>query len=457
MYAIIDIETTGGSPVHEKITEIAIFIHDGIQVVDEFVTLINPEKYIPGHITGLTGITNEMVADAPKFYEVAKHIVELTEGKLFVAHNSSFDYNFIRNEFKTLGYNFFRKQLCTVKLSRKLIPARKSYSLGKLCAELNININGRHRAAGDAMATVKLFELLLKKNKTIADSVLDEMTLVSTKGFHPDFDRKKIDALPEEPGIYYFHNDRGDIIYIGKSKNIRNRVMSHLLNKSTKKALEMKSNILDISVQKTGNELIALLEESEEIKKHRPLYNKAQRRAYFYYGLYSRFDKRGYLCFSLEKNSADHRKPITTFVNKTEARKIIHHFTEKLNLCQTLTGLDEGAAECFYYRLRQCHGACRGEEPTEDYNKRAIQLINALSMGNESFFIIDAGRHAEERSVVKVYNGKYIGYGFVDINEGISSLETLDECITPKTDNREVQGIIKQYLIKYRVERIIRY
>jgi DNA polymerase III subunit epsilon len=160
MYAIIDIETTGGSPKTERITEIAIFIHDGIRVVNEFVSLVNPQKDIPYFITNLTGITNEMVANAPKFYEIARTIVEMTENCIFVAHNAPFDYGFVREEFLSLGFDYERERLCTVRLSRKLIPGKRSYSLGNLCSDLGIHLNNRHRAAGDALATVKLFELL---------------------------------------------------------------------------------------------------------------------------------------------------------------------------------------------------------------------------------------------------------------------------------------------------------
>src|SRR5512140_2099917 len=164
MYAIIDIETTGGRSRIEKITEIAIFLHDGSQITGEYSTLINPERNIPYFITNLTGITNEMVEDAPRFYEIAKKIIELTEGRTFVAHNARFDYSFIRQEYKSLGFNFKRSILDTVALSRKLIPGHKSYSLGNICKDLNISINGRHRAAGDALATVRLLEMLIARD-----------------------------------------------------------------------------------------------------------------------------------------------------------------------------------------------------------------------------------------------------------------------------------------------------
>lgn len=169
MFAIIDIETTGNKYNYGKITEIAIYQHNGQEVTGEFSTLINPEMDIPMFITSLTGITNKMVKDAPKFYEVAKKIIEMTEGRTFVAHNVSFDYKFIKEEYRRLGFDYNKKTLCTVKLSRKFLPGHRSYSLGKLCSDLGININGRHRAAGDAHATVKLFEILIDKNSRFSD------------------------------------------------------------------------------------------------------------------------------------------------------------------------------------------------------------------------------------------------------------------------------------------------
>lgn len=165
MFAIIDIETTGNSYKYGQITEIAIFLHNGTEITDSFSSLVKPEMDIPLFITRLTGISNEMVKNAPRFYEIARKIVEMTAGRIFVAHNVHFDYKFVKEEFKRLGYDFNRKTLCTVQLSRKLLPGYKSYSLGKICAEKGIEINGRHRAAGDALATTKLFELLLKENE----------------------------------------------------------------------------------------------------------------------------------------------------------------------------------------------------------------------------------------------------------------------------------------------------
>ena len=282
MYAIIDIETTGGSPRKERITEIAVFIYDGEKIIDEFSSLVNPERNIPYFITNLTGITNEMVSDAPKFYEIAKEIVEITEGKTLVAHNARFDYSFIRQEFKNLGYSFKRNLLDTVSLSRRLFPGFSSYGLGNLCKELGIEINNRHRASGDALATVKLFELLLQASETDYNS--DIITNSKISKLNVALDINKLQKLPEEPGVYYFYNENNNLIYIGKSKNIHQRVMTHLSNNSSKRAMQMRDETADIDFELTGNELIALLKESEEIKLNKPRFNRAQRRTGYTWG-----------------------------------------------------------------------------------------------------------------------------------------------------------------------------
>src|SRR5512133_210606 len=197
MYAIIDIETTGGSARLEKIKEIAVYLHDRNKITEEFVSLVNPERNIPYFITNLTGITNEMVENAPRFYEIAKQVVELTEKRTFVAHNARFDYSFIREEFKSLGFAFKRDILDTVALSRKLLPGHKSYSLGNLCKDLNITINGRHRASGDALATAKLFEMLLPRDKELNGSSL-LMKNHKVSKLNPGLDLKKLENIPEE-------------------------------------------------------------------------------------------------------------------------------------------------------------------------------------------------------------------------------------------------------------------
>ena len=452
MYAVIDIETTGGSARHERITEIAVYIHDGKSIVEEYATLVNPERNIPYFITSLTGITNEMVEDAPKFYEVAKKIVELTEGNVFVAHNARFDYSFIRQEFGMLGYNFRRPLLDTVSLSRKLLPGHRSYSLGNLCKDLGIEISGRHRASGDAMATVRLLELLLEKDK-----VLESGSLIKNRKaakLHPALDMARLAEIPDEPGIYYFHDEAGEVIYVGKSRNLCQRVNTHLSNNTTGRAMEMRSLTADITWERTGNELIALLLESAEIKSKKPLFNRAQRRTGFRWGIYSYTDANNYIRFEY-RNVNDDDIPLSLFTSRDRARGKLEQIINDYNLCQKLCGMYETEGPCFHRQVSLCRGACCGDEEPQSYNERALMALDEFIFRERNFFIIDRGRDNEERSAVKIVNGKYEGFGYFNINDVGFGLTAVHDCIKKAADNRDIQVIIKSYLKNHRVERII--
>jgi DNA polymerase-3 subunit epsilon len=456
MYAIVDIETTGGSSRIEKITEIAIYQHDGEKITGEFVTLVNPERNIPYFITNLTGISNEMVEDAPRFFEVAKSIIELTEGRTFVAHNARFDYSFIRQEFKSLGYNFKRNILDTVTLGRKLIPGHRSYSLSNICKDLNISINGRHRAAGDAYATVRLFEILMVKDREINGgcSVLMKNTRISK--LNPNLDLSKVDSIPEEPGVYYFYNENGDLIYIGKSRNLQQRIMTHLSNNTTNRAMEMRDLIADIYWEVTGSELIALLKESSEIKRNKPVYNRAQRSTGFQWGIFSFTDRNGYINFNYSRLDCEDN-PVAVFTGKERAKSMLLSLVEKYNLCQKLTGLYETTGPCFHYHVGLCTGACCGEETSDIYNERARKATEEFVFTRRNFFIIDKGRDDEERSAIKVVNGKYSGFGYFNINEMGFGLTAVHDCIQSSDDNQDIQVILKQYLKGSKIEKIIEF
>ena len=456
MFAIIDIETTGGSARLEKITEIAIYLHDGETVTGEFVSLVNPERNIPYFITNLTGITNEMVENAPRFYEIAKTIVELTEGRTFVAHNARFDYSFIRQEFKSLGFNYKRNIIDTVALSRKLFPGHRSYSLGNICKDLKITINGRHRAAGDALATVSLFEKIMKKDLEVNGRRSNLIRNTRISKLNPKLDISKIDSIPEEPGIYYFYNEEGDLIYIGKSRNLQQRINTHLSNNTTSRAMEMRDLIADIYWEPTGSELIALLRESFEIKDNKPIYNRAQRRSTFQWGIFISTDDDGYLNFRHELIDSD-ENPLSVFTSKEKAKSKLVSLVETYELCQKLAGLYETSGPCFQYHVGICKGACCGKEPAKEYNKRAIQAAEEFVFTHRNFFIIDKGRDEHERCAVKVVDGKYSGYGYFDINNMGFGLEAVHECIQPSPDNRDIQVILKYYLRTNRVEKIIEF
>lgn len=457
MFAILDIETTGGSPKSEKITEIAIFFHDGERVVEEYSTLVNPEKPIPYFITGLTGITNEMVADAPKFYEIAKELVEKTENHTIVGHNVNFDYSFIRSEFKRLGFEYDRKTLCTVKLSRKVFPGYRSYSLGKLCKELGIEIRDRHRASGDAMATVKLFELIRDNQNGNENLGLLYEPTGKYKNLNENITVTDIESLPEACGTYYFHDENQQLLYIGKSKNIRHRVLSHLGNANSKRALEMKQRIHSISYELTGSELIALLKESKEIKEQKPIYNRAQKRTLFYWGLYTGKDEFGYTTFSLKKISETPDDPVTCYNNKKEARESLTRMVEKNWLCQKLSGLYQTDGACFHHSIRQCNGACVQAESVKEYNKRAGVLLDSLKLDRGNVLIVDQGREPDERSLVRIEKGMYMGYGYVSVNESYLGIEQMLESIYPALDNRDIRQILRNWLKHNKVEKMLYY
>ena len=456
MYAIVDIETTGGSARLEKITEIAIYLHDGEKVTAEYSTLVNPERNIPYFITNLTGITNEMVENAPRFCEIAKDVVHLTEGRTFVAHNARFDYSFIRQEFKSLGYNYKRNILDTVSLSRKLFPGRRSYSLGNICRDLKITITGRHRAAGDALATVRLFEMLLRRDIEVNGRMSNLIRNTRISKLNPKLDLSRIEDIPDTPGVYYFYNEAGDLIYIGKSRNLQQRIYTHLSNNSTNRAMEMRDMIADLDWECTGSELIALLLESSQIKENKPFFNRAQRRSSFQWGVYSFTDKNGYINFRFGPVDDD-EVPLSVFSSRERAKSKLVSMTEAYNLCQKLTGLYESTGACFQYHVGICRGACCGHEAPEKYNERALAASGEFVFTCRNFFIIDKGRDDEERSAVKIVNGKFAGYGYFNINDMGFGLSAVHDCIIPSQDNRDIQVILKQYLRTNRVEKIIEF
>lgn len=442
MYAILDIETTGGKYNEEGITEIAIYKYDGHEVVDQFISLVNPERDIQPFVVNLTGINSNMLRNAPKFYEVAKRIVEITEDCILVAHNAQFDYRILGTEFRRLGFEFERKSLCTVELSKDLIPGQPSYSLGKLVRSLGIPVTDRHRASGDAIATVKLFKMLLDKDSD--KSIIQNSVRLNPKH---QLEPRHIDIIADLPsitGVYYIHNTNGDIIYIGKSNNIKKRINQHFTGTNAK-SKKIQAKVTAVTYEATGSELVALLKESEEIKRVKPLHNRALRRSTFTHALYQFKDENDYI--NLKIDIADGRKkPITTFSNRQSGKSFITKAVEDYNLCQKLTGLYKTKTSCFNYDVKSCEGACIQEESTELYNNRVNELIAKNSYTNKNMVIIDKGRDVDEHSAILIENGIFRGIGFFNLNYQINNLEILQSLITPMQNNRDSQHIIQSYL-----------
>ena len=453
MYCILDIETTGGQYNEEGITEIAIYKFDGHEVIDQLISLVNPEKPIQPFVVKLTGINNAMLRSAPKFYEIAKRIIEITEGCVLVAHNASFDYRILQTEFRRLGFDFKKPTLCTVELSKKLIPDQASYSLGKLVRALGIPMADRHRASGDALATVKLFKMLLAKD--VEKEILKSFVKTEIKsGISPKL-LDIVENLPSKTGIYYIHNEKGNLIYIGKSKNIKKRVNQHFTGSSSK-CKKIQREVYAVNFEETGSELIALLKESEEIKINKPIYNRAQRKSIFQYALYMHKNEHGYLALSIEK--ADGRKKeITSFATLQEGKNFMFKITEKYNLCQKINGLYETKNGCFQYKIRECNGACLGEELPANYNERVQEFIAENSFENNNMVIIDRGRTFDERSAILIENGVYKGYCFYELNYQVNNIDILKNIIIPMQNNRDVKTIIQTYLRKNKVYKVIHF
>ena len=447
MYAIIDIETTGGRPDRDRITEIAIFIHDGNSVIHQFSTLINPECLIPYYITKLTGITNEMVANAPKFYEVAKQIIELTDNCVFVAHNVNFDYHFVKASYKSLGYDYNRKTLCTVKLSRKTFVGLPSYSLGRLCKSLNIEIKDRHRALGDAEATAIVFDKIIKTNPILLSKENLKAEIKRTS-IPPELDETIINALPQDTtGVYYFHDKTGEVIYVGKSLDIKKRIQQHfaIASKGNRRSLLLKAEVANITYENTGSELIALLLESDEIKRLKPRYNLAQKKAKAipYYGIFHTKDAQGYINFYFDRLT-ENAEPLYTIDGISEAKKVLYALIDKNKLCLAKCDLHKTGGPCFNYQIQKCAGACCCKENAKQYNSRASKIINKLTFKNESFYWIDKGRNEHEKSLVCIENGVYKGYGFVNIALQNSTYEWRNH-IQPRHHNKDIRLILRKF------------
>jgi DNA polymerase-3 subunit epsilon len=420
-YVIIDIETTGGSPKNSKITEIAMYKHDGVEIIDQYETLIDPEMQIPEFIVRLTGISDKMVKDAPKFHEVAKKIVEFTEGCVFVAHNVSFDYGVIRQEFRKLGFDYRRPHLCTVIASRKIIPGFESYSLGKLTRDLGIELIGRHRAGGDAFATAKLFTILIEKDSDDLVTFVNED--VNPQIFHPNLDIAELDEIPDKTGVYRFYNEFNQLIFVGKSKGVRRRIEQHLKNTKSKKGAQLIKEIAKIEYELTGSELISILLEHNLIKNNNPSQNSPLKNTRYSHGMFHYTDENGYDRFYIGVTTKETKVPLKSYTSKKEAISHLEKMIEKYHLCQKLCDLYASTSSCFQYSLQECNGACINEESTENYNLRSQELVNELKTNEDSYYIIENGRQKGEKSFILVENGSLVGYGYAPFHFQYSPVE----------------------------------
>ncbi len=444
MYAIVDIETTGGHASASGITDIAIILHNGQKVYHKFESLINPKQPIPVYIQALTGINNDMVKEAPAFTEVAAKIYALLQDKIFVAHNVNFDYSFIKYHLAAAGFDLQCKKLCTVRLSRKIIPGYPSYSLGKLCHYLGIENDSRHRAMGDAFATSTLFSKLLKEDKE-NHIQLSLKQKSKEQVLPPNLPCEIVNDLPENTGVYYFHDKKGKVIYVGKAKNIKNRILSHFTgNNSNKQRQNFLREVYNISWQVCGTELMSLILEATEIKKLWPTYNRSLKRFDHAYALYKYEDQNGYLRLLIGKKKK-YNQAVHTFGLMLEGYELLRKLVLEFNLCPKLCFIQNNKEVCLGSINNHCKGACLGNETYTEYNLRVYKAIEHLQIIMPSFLIYDEGRNFDERSFILIEKGQFYGMGYSGEAFDITNLNVLKEALVLYPESDYIKNLIYKF------------
>ncbi|MET0244743.1 MAG: exonuclease domain-containing protein, partial [Flavitalea sp.] len=435
----------GGYASNNDITEIAIVIHDGISVIDRYETLIRPAREIPRYIQALTGITPEMVENAPTFDDVAEDIFEKLKDCIFIAHNVNFDYSFVKHHLQLSGFELNVQKLCTVRLSRKIFPGLTSYSLGKLCAHFGIIIENRHRAGGDADATTILFEHMLRNNGL--ETVRQFLKKGSKEQYLPQFlPKEEVDKLPFTPGVYYFHNQKGKVIYVGKARNIKYRVRSHFShNGAGKQRQEFMRNIYSISYESCGTELMAFILESIEIKRLWPQYNSSQKRFTAAYGLYSFPDQNGYLRLAINKKMKN-QKALFTFQLLHEGHRLLRRLINDFDLCPKLCYLQTDSGPCLPINSKPCTGACEQVEDALTYNARVEQAEDFLDNHLPTFAVIDDGKDGNEKSCVLIEKGRFYGMGYIPSDAGVTGVAGLKDYLTQYPENDYIRGLVYNYV-----------
>lgn len=422
MYAILDIESTGGKYNEEGIMEIAIHRFDGETVTDQFMSLVNPERDIQPFVMKLTGINSKMLRSAPKFHEVAKRIIEITQDTVIVAHNAQFDYRILRTEFRRLGYNFERKTLCTVDLSKKLLPDAESHSLGKLVRSLGIPVSDRHRANGDALATLKLFKLLLAKDTD--KSILRQVIRAETLGELTERQLDIVESLPAATGVYYMYNKDGEIIFLAKTKNIKKRVNQHFTNQG-QLARKLQKETKKVTFERTGSELAAILKEGSELNRNKPKFNKSYSPKPFSYGIYILEGQDGRLELKAEQANGQIRR-----LSSFNSLKASANFMVKI--------LEE-------HQLNS-------RVDIQERNKTIRGIEKKYSIQNRDLLLLDKGRELGEKSVFLIRNGVFQGFGYADLNHQINNIPILESIITPMEATHNTTFVIESYLRQNRIK-----
>jgi len=446
LYAIVDIETTGSYAMGNGITEIAIVIHDGREILHFYETLVNPLRPIPRFIQSLTGISDEMVATAPTFPEVAAQVHELLQDKVFVAHNVNFDYSFVKHHLEQAGFAWQAKKLCTLRMARKIIPGLQRYGLGNLCHQIGINHQNHHRAGGDAMATAKLFSLLVEKDGA---DVMGDMLKGRSKEQYlpPHLPVEQVDSLPTCPGVYYFYNATGKIIYVGKANNIFKRVKTHFSNnKPGKQKQDFLREICKISYKECATELMAHILESNEIRRLWPVYNRSQRGYLAKFGLYVYEDQNGFKRLTIEKHRPSFN-PVYTFNTIMEGHTRLRELIAEFGLCPRLCNLATAPNCEATIALGECGGHCR--DAFEGYNERVANALHWMEKHLPTFVYVDRGMNDNEQSCILVHKGNFFGMGYIEDDSQLKNLSLLQKHLEPMQDNDFIRNLIYKHAANY--------
>lgn len=437
-YAIVDIETTGGNARNNRITEIAIIIHDGIQTLMRWETLVNPQQQIPNYITALTGISDDAVSEAPVFETIAEKVFELLDNRIFVAHNVNFDYSFVRHQLQLTGYDLTSRKLCTVRASRKIRPGFSSYSLGNLCQSLGISVENRHRAGGDADATALLFAKLVTWD---TEGFLQKMIKKTAKDqqLPPHLAPEDFEKLPNCPGVYYFHDNTGKVIYVGKAINIKKRVASHFSgNNTSSQRQNFLREICNISFEECATELMALLLECSEIQKLWPIHNRALKRFEPKFALYHYEARNGYSYLAIGK------------LSKFQAG--IDEFHREIDAVDTLRSISKthniDLRFCNFGRAPEIVTQNNLTQPLPERNEHNIKVEKALhdlQQQKPTYFIIDRGRNLDEKSCILVENGKFYGMGYIANDCQISDPLQLKEALSRYKSNHYSMQLLTNF------------
>jgi len=453
MYAIVDIETTGGYAATNDITEIAIVLHDGRQATGRYETLIRPSAPIPYYIQVLTGISHEMVAKAPPFREVASKIAEILKDRVFIAHNVNFDYSFVKHHLEACGHTLQAAKICTVRLSKKIFPGFPSYSLGNLCRELSIPIENRHRAGGDADATAALFDIILANNGM--EHISQAISKNSKEQFlPPNLQKEDLMNLPYTPGVYYFHDQKGKVIYVGKAKNLKYRVSSHFTNNGPgRQRQNFLRDIHSISFKSCGTELMAFILESIEIKRLWPVYNSSQKRYTPQYGLYAYEDRNGYRRLVIDKQKKQ-IPPIYTFNALADGQRMLRQLIAKHQLCPKLCFLQVDAASCTGLADGSCSGACELREDWPEYNTRVDAAIDYMQQILPSYALVDDGNQPGEQSCILMEKGRFYGMGYIPADAQIQHPDDIKTYIQTYPENDYIRSLVHQHADKWPSKKI---